>query len=150
MILDDDAEGQLLAALKASLDEIEFGGRAVEVHIDEPMSLTPMSVVLNLASIERRAETVSETELGSYDWTLTVEAQVFVEITSRTTNAQATARQYVEALIRTIDTETNLRTLLEDDPVVTRAERVGPTEDTQKRVFEAWTADIVLPALVTY
>jgi hypothetical protein len=86
----------ILEALRETVDAIEFDPQP-EVFLDEPMALKPASVVLVLTGIDRGNANVAETELGSYDWTLTVEAQLFFEVTRRTTNAQVTARQYAES-----------------------------------------------------
>lgn len=139
----------ILAALRDTVAGVEFHPQP-EVYLDEPMSLKPASVVLILTEIDRGNAVVAETELGSYDWTLTVEAQLFFEVTRRTTNAQVTARQYAEALIRALDVGTELDLVLEDSAKATKAERIGLTEDSQARTFEAWTVQIELPALITY
>lgn len=147
MVTDVDA---ILTALKTTVEAIEFTPQP-EVFVDEPVTgLKPASVVLILTEIERGAVTVAETELGSYDWTLTVQAQIFFELTQRTTNAQVSARQYSEALIRAIDVGTDLDLVLEDSAKATKAERVGLTDNGQSRLFETWTVEIELPALISY
>jgi len=144
---------EILEALKVTVESVEFDPTPV-VFVDEPVSLKPASVVLVLSEIERGNATVAESEIGSYDWTLMVEAQLFFELTKRTTSAQIAARQYAEMLIRSIDQSnglgSDLAMLLTDDAKASRAVRIGPTEDTDARMFECWTVQIELPALLTY